>query len=133
MHHIGRHIVAVQSRENRMNHFGGLLEQHARRSIQFAHAGRKANLFQKLVAQVARKVNAQRKESAKHRAAKAAEQERHRNHHRHLAENQVDGRKQAERRGRARQEQHHVVNGSQQRQVNRHHCKQAKVLVSTRA
>lgn len=128
MHHVSRHVVAVKPRENRVNDFGGLLEQHARRSVQFAHTGREAHLFQQLVAQVARKVHPQRKQRTEHRAAKAAEQKCHRNHHRHLAENQVDRRKQAKRRGRTREEQHHVVDGRQKHQVNRHHRKQAKVL-----
>ena len=87
MHHVSRHVVAVKPRENRVNDFGGLLEQHARRSVQFAHTGREADLFQQLVAQVARKVHPQRKQRTEHRTAKAAEQKRHSNHHRHLAEN----------------------------------------------
>ena len=54
--------------------------------------------------------------------------ERHRNHHRHLAEDEVYGKEQARRRFRVHHEKHQVVDDRQEREVYRHHGKQAKVL-----
>ena len=111
-----------------MDYDGSLFENRRRSALKFSHAACKTHLFQKLVAQVPCKINAKRKERRKDRAAKAAEQKRHSNDHRHFAEYQVNGRQKAKRRAGIRHPQNAIVYHREQAQVNRDHRQKSKVL-----
>ena len=96
--------------------------------MEFSHAARKTDLFQKLVTQVPRKIDAERKKSRKNRTAKTTEQERNRYHDGHFAENQVNGRQKARRRAGGSHKQNDVVNSRKQAQMNGDHRQKSKVL-----
>ena len=110
MNNIIRHVEPVKPREHGMNHNRGLFKNRRRCIMEFSHAARKTDLFQELVAQVAREINAKRKERRKNRTAKTAEQERNRYHDSHFTENQVNSRQKVERRVGVRHQQNGVVN-----------------------
>ena len=128
MHHVVRHVKTVKSWEHRVNHDRRLFKNRRRRTVKFTHAACKTHLFQKLVTQVAGKVNTKRKERRKDGAAKAAEQKRNGNDHRHFAEYQVNGRQEAERRAGIRHPQNAIVNAREQTQVDSDHRQKSKVL-----
>ena len=130
MYNIVRHIEPVKAGEYRMDYDRRLFENGRRCSMEFAHTACKFHLFQKLIAQVAGKIYTQRKERRKHRAAEATKQERHRNHHRHFAENQVDGSEQAERRARTCHKQNAVIDTREQAQVDRDNRQKPKILAN---
>ena len=128
MNNIVRHVEPVKSREHGVNHDRRLFENRRRRALKFAHAACKADLLQELVAQVTRKINAQRKERRKDGAAETAEQERHGNDNGHFAEDKVNRRQQVHRRAGVRHPQNAIVDARKQAQVNSDHRQKSKVL-----
>ena len=128
MHNVIRHVVAVQSRKHGMDYDCRLFENCRRSALEFAHAACKADLFQKLVAQVSGKIDSKRKESRKDGATETAEQKSHGNDDRHFAEYQINGSQKAECRAGIRHPQNAIVNNSKQAQVNGDHRQKSKVL-----
>ena len=122
------HVETVKARKYGVNHDRGLFENCRRSALEFAHAACKADLFQKLVAQVPGEINAQRKERRKNRAAKATEQKCDGNDDRHFAEYQINRSQKAKRRAGIRHPQNAIVNSRKQAQVNGNHRQKSKVL-----